>query len=200
MEGRLIEKVQKADRANLANGTSPDIEHFLPESDQSDMEFFLAQIEVVLPVVGVDILRERPKPVVSSDRPKKYEEEAQSVSVLELVLELPRHNYRSEAVEKDGEFVVLKGSTAYANPPHATNSYSNLREQLIEQGVLVHSSKQSDLLEFTQDVVFNSPSAAASVINGRNSNGRTNWKLKKSGQTLKDWQLSQLDTSPNEDE
>jgi hypothetical protein len=49
-----------------------------------------------------------------------------------------------------------------------------------------------DLLEFAENVTFASPSAAAAVINDRNTNGRTAWKLKRTGQTLKEWQDAQV--------
>ena len=42
LESRLLELTRRADRASLANGTEPGTK-LLPESDVSDMEFFLDQ-------------------------------------------------------------------------------------------------------------------------------------------------------------
>ncbi|ACT59324.1 GIY-YIG nuclease family protein [Hirschia baltica] len=194
LEGRLIDKAIQAGRADLANGTSPDIVNFLPESDESDMEFFLSQIEVVLPVLGVDILRERPKVSLSTDTTTSLQKDVQSPHILALYLESKKHGYRAQAIEQDGEFVVLKGSTALADPPHTSDGYAKLRISLIENNTLASSEPDNGLLVFLQDVSFNSPSAAASVISGRNSNGRWEWRLMDTNQTLKDWQIQQLES------
>ena len=63
--------------------------------------------------------------------------------------------------------------------------------RLIADGRLKQSSNPQ-LLEFADDVVFNSPSAAAAVIFNRNTNGRVTWKLEGKDLTLKDWQDSQI--------
>ena len=44
-----------------------------------------------------------------------------------------------------------------------------------------------DHLAFTQDYLFNSPSTAAGVVQGRSANGRIDWK-DNYGKTLKDFQ------------
>jgi hypothetical protein len=65
----------------------------------------------------------------------------------------------------------------------------NLRDALIEKGVIAtgHSG-----LSFTQDYTFDSPSAAAAVIMGRNANGRVEWRTK-AGVTLKEIQEGNID-------
>jgi len=47
------------------------------------------------------------------------------------------------------------------------------RKKLITSGVLVTSG---DRYQFTQDYSFSSPSTAATIVMGRNANGRTEWK------------------------
>lgn len=49
---------------------------------------------------------------------------------------------------------------------------------------------RTDTYLFTRDAVFTSPSHAASVILGRNANGRIEWK-DKDGRTLRDIQTSE---------
>ncbi|HWF67540.1 MAG TPA: hypothetical protein VN670_09550 [Acidobacteriaceae bacterium] len=56
---RIVELTKSSDRANLANGNEPNPKS-LPESDIADMEFFLDQIQLILPVVGFDFLRGKP--------------------------------------------------------------------------------------------------------------------------------------------
>ncbi len=62
---------------------------------------------------------------------------------------------------------------------------------LIDDGLLVENMHSGEL-EFSQDVVFASPSAAAAVILNRNSNGRTEWEVAGVGKTLKEWQESRI--------
>ncbi len=70
-------------------------------------------------------------------------------------------------------FAVLMNSVV-ANP--VSNSLpSNLvsyRDKLIKEGVIDNNFK------FVKDYIFTSPSTAASVIMGRNANGRKEWKTK----------------------
>ena len=47
------------------------------------------------------------------------------------------------------------------------------RQSLIDLGVLM---QQGNVYVFTQDYAFNSPSLASTVVLGRSSNGRTDWK------------------------
>lgn len=62
LESRLIGIAQKAGLSVVQNGTAPDFA-LLPEADLSDMEFFIEQLRIVLPVLGLNILRERECPV-----------------------------------------------------------------------------------------------------------------------------------------
>jgi hypothetical protein len=186
LENRLVHLTRIADRANLANSNEP-TKKALPESDIADMEFFLEQIQLILPVVGFDFLR--PKPVRTT--PEKTAAELGPVSELELVLTSPKYGYTANAIEMDGEITVLKGSRAVANKEFAHNQYGPLRDQLIRDGRLKPIEGQP-FLEFAEDVTFQSPSAAAAVIKNRNTNGREAWTLKTTGQTLKEWQDAQI--------
>jgi uncharacterized protein DUF4357 len=89
-----------------------------------------------------------------------------------------------------GEITVLKDSGALVES-FTTNHYKGLRQQLIEDGRLV-SGSDPQLLHFAEDVTFASPSAAASVIFNRNTNGRTAWIVKDANQTLKELQDAQI--------
>jgi hypothetical protein len=56
-----------------------------------------------------------------------------------------------------------------------------LRERLKENGIL---KEENGILLFLSDYIFNSPSAASSVVLGRHSNGWTEWKNKINNKTL----------------
>lgn len=78
--------------------------------------------------------------------------------------------------------VVLKGSKAREG---ATDSFKlkpafQTRQKLVEAGVL---QPEGEHLVFTQDYTFASPSMAASIVIGNNTNGWLAWK-NDSGQTL----------------
>ena len=80
--------------------------------------------------------------------------------------------------------MVFEGSTAVLEqrPSAETYPYSvSERKQLIADGTLV---KKNGLWEFTKDVEFSSPPAAAAVIRGGSSNGLQEWKTQ-NGVTLK---------------
>lgn len=201
LESRLIQIAASADRAILANSTSPDSAG-LPESDVADMEYFLAQIGLVLPVLGFEFLRQKPgrqetlasvsaEPTGKPNRPiRERVEQANSEAPLELVLQDNKSNLTAHAYEADGEFVVLKGSGARKGA-NEKNPYAGLRDQLIKDGRLAPDGN-SAAMRFVDDVPFKSPSAAAAVVLDRSSNGRSEWLVKGTRKTLASWQETQL--------
>jgi len=83
----------------------------------------------------------------------------------------------------DEGFVVVKGSTAQRGTTDTmTPGYVAFKKELIASGKLADNG---GLLLFTDDVLFNSPSAAATVVYGNNANGRALWKTD-DGRTLKE--------------
>jgi hypothetical protein len=61
----------------------------------------------------------------------------------------------------------------------------------VESGRLVDGA-DPDTLVFADNVAFDSPSAAAAVVLGRNANGRIEWKTADTNKTYADWQALQL--------
>jgi len=188
LESRLIEITKQSGRANLANGNEPGSKS-LPESDVADMEFFLEQIELMLPVVGFDFLRPTPALLQKAPLMNAKPSVEQPVGV-ELTIVSKKHGLEAHAIGNGDEFIVLKNSGALTEE-FAQNSYKALRQQLIADGRLVQGPSPQ-LLVFADHVNFASPSAAAAVIFNRNTNGRMAWKLKDTDVTLKQWQDSQL--------
>lgn len=81
-------------------------------------------------------------------------------------------------------FVVLKGSQAVLKERPSAHQYPytlTVRRKLIEDRTLV---AEGQYYEFTRDVEFSSPSAAATVVHGGSANGLLAWKTP-SGKTLK---------------
>lgn len=175
LESRLVEIVSAAGRVVLDNGNVPP-KPALPESDRADMETYLSQVQVLLPVLGLPITQ----PIASrrTDRVGEWQFELSAVGVT------------ARAREDDGEFVVLKGSHARKDGVDSWKTGLVRRDQLVEDGVLVPAGDA--MLQFSEDVAFSSPSLAAAVIMGRNTNGRLAWKLRDTGQTYADWQEAKL--------
>lgn len=199
LESRLVELAKAADRATIANGNEPGAKH-LPESDIADMEYFLSQLQVALPVVGIEFLRPKvPEPIAPAGV-QSHPHQASTYAVpqpstgtepLKLVLNNKKHQIEAHAIELDGEITVLAGSLAVAKDETMSNSYVEKRLSLIKSRVLVPSSNPAHLV-FTSNTAFRSPSEAAAVILNRSSNGRVEWRLAGKGQTLKDFQDSQI--------
>jgi hypothetical protein len=181
LESRLISLAREAGRATVANGTNPPPPP-LPESDVADMEFFLSQVLMVLPVVGFNFAK--PRPATEAQPPG-----AQAGSP-ELVMEAV--GARARAREVDGEFVVFKGSTARKDGIASWDTYRGLRDDLVAAGKLVLSTDPAFYV-FADDVAFSSPSAAATVVFAGNQNGRISWRVAATGKTLKEWQEEQMD-------
>lgn len=171
LESRLIALAKQAGRSKLVNVQKAPYKG-LPEADEADMEYFVEQVESLLPVLGIDILR----------APKAKQTTQSSPT---FVMEVKKHGISAKAQEVDSEFVVLQGSQARQAWEGVPGSYQGLFEELVQKGVL---TKDKQLMVFTQDYPFKSPSAAAAIVAGRNANGRISWYLEGSDQTYGQWQ------------
>ncbi len=91
--------------------------------------------------------------------------------------------------EYEGGFLVRSGSMAAKNQTRSiSRGYSKLREDLIRQGVF---KSEGLVYRLDRDYLFRSPSAASSVLLGRESNGLTEWK-DTTGRALKEIQEDTL--------
>jgi len=180
LESRLISLAHQARRANLTNDTAPE-PATLPEPDIADMEFFIEQVQMVLPVLGFDFTQ--PRLVAGAGGAR---------SSASPVFELKQVGVVATAQEIDGQFVVFAGSTARKKGVPSWKSYRSLRDKVVADGSLLEDPADPTRLVFAEDTPFNSPSAAASVVMGRASNGHKSWKVKETGQTYGQWQEAKL--------
>jgi hypothetical protein len=191
LEARLIAIAKAAGRAHLDNGTAPPPVS-LPEADQSDMEFFIEQIRLVLPVLGLDFLRESPQP--SSETEPKPETIGKPMSPLFELAPKKSGVRLAQAREIDGDFVVLKGAlvvSEWKQTSTAKQGYAKLHRKLLDSGKL-NVGNDPSMATLTEDVAFSSPSAASAVIFGRSDNGRLSWKIQGSQTTYAAWQEQQI--------
>lgn len=189
LEARLIELAAAANRVTLDNGTSPAGQRRrLPEADQANMEAFLSNLKIILPIVGLDLLKPQPRAVAQANTPVAQR------TAGDITFEI-RHKsgVNAQAVEEDGEFIVLEGSQALKDIGYVQQSYGALKDNLVKQGVL---QIQSDTMyAFVKPYSFRSPSAAAAIVLDRNSNGLTEWKVKGEKRTYHD--VKQARISPD---
>lgn len=172
LESRLIALATKAGRVTLENGTAPPIPA-LPEADASDMDFFLAQLQIMLPVLGVNAIRVRPLP-----SPVSPSGAAESPV---FTLTNARAGVDARAQQIDGEFTLLSGSEVVAfwhgvgKAESTQRAYAAYREKhkiLLADGSIVAADGVGRV---ARDIVFTSPSTAGSVALGRSCNGRIEW-------------------------
>jgi hypothetical protein len=176
LEAKLVQELKGAKRADVENDVEPGGGH-LPEADASDMEAFLDNVRLLMPVLGVDVLA------------------AETVGGKTLTLELRWENARAECEVRDGVYVVKKGSTARTQEVESLpDTYRQFRFKLKETGVL--QAGNDGLLHFSIAYAFDSPSAAASVVTGTSVNGRTQWRVKGDGISLKEYQEQQVSALP----
>ncbi|MFX6772947.1 DUF4357 domain-containing protein [Acinetobacter baumannii] len=189
LESRLMDIAKQNGQCQLENGTAHNYSR-LPESDIADMEFFLEQIQIVLPVLGYDFLKDLKRPSYQQYLSKTY-------SFIEPEVDKTANSYLTSrevdanAQEIDGEFFVLKGSQVRKDVSQPNYTYmKNLRPRLFEKGII-----DPENFVFTQDYMFTSPSAASAVILGRASNGRTAWREVNTNLTYSEWQQKQVDSA-----
>jgi Domain of unknown function (DUF4357) len=178
LEAQLVGRAAAAKRMPLENGNKPS-EPTLSEADRADMDVFLHNILGMLPVLGIHAFEQSPLIAAKGESPP---------------LTCQGRGITATGHDTPQGFVVLSGSFAAGDEvPSLKEHFSNvseLRVDLLKSGVLV---LEGNKLRFTQDYTFNSPSLASSVVLGRSSNGRTDWK-DTTGKTLKQLQEAQAVT------
>jgi predicted GIY-YIG superfamily endonuclease len=177
LESRLVQIALEAKTAQIDNGNSPSLPT-LHEADISDMEYFLEQIKLILPVMGFNFL------ISSTVNQKELDKSETKVDVHETYF-IKTRTFKAIMTETDQGYIVAKGSEAKKSLSNScTETYLNMRRKLLETKIMV---EQGDILVFAEDAVFNSPSAASNMVLGRNSNGFTEW-VNKQGLTFKEVQ------------
>lgn len=184
LESRLISLAKQAGRVTLENSTAPPVPA-LPEADASDMDYFLSQLQIVLPVLGVNAIRVRPTKTPSATVADNIESPVFRLRQAKLGVD-------AQAQQVDGEFTVLARSIVVASwhgvgkadsTMKAYASYRAHHERLVGDGSIV---VENGLGRVARDLVFTSPSTAGAVALGRSCNGRREWIA--GSETFGDWE------------
>lgn len=177
LESRLVQLAIEAKTAQIDNGNSPSLPT-LHEADISDMEYFLEQIKLILPVMGFNFL-------ISSTLRTNELHMSESKQEIHETYYIKTRTFKATMIETDQGYIVTKGSEAKKNLSNScTETYRNMRRKLIETKIML---EENEKMIFSEDAVFNSPSAASNMILGRNSNGFSEW-VTKEGITFKEVQ------------
>lgn len=181
LESRILALIRRAARARAVNSNEPEFRG-LPEAEIADMEGFLSELSVLLPVLGFDLLREGADADALVDG---------GVSALPT-FSLTQSGAVARAREAGGEFVVLAGSTARVKEtPTCPAGIQTRRRELLEEGALVVATDEQ-FYRFERDVPFASPSSAASTVYGGSLNGRKGWMVEGSDQSYGEWRDQSL--------
>jgi hypothetical protein len=175
LEAQLVGRARSAKRTPLENGNTP-AEPTLSEADRADMDVFLHNILGMLPVLGIHAF-EQPAGLPLRDK--------------DIELFCRGRGVQAQGFDTPQGFVVRADSrAAHDEVPSLKKHFPSVietRAELRRNGVLV---PEGDDLRFSQDYTFTSPSLASTVVLGRVSNGRTDWK-DTNGRTLKQIQEAQ---------
>lgn len=190
LESRLVRLASEIGRMPLDNGNVPSGGAELPEADVSDMEYFIEQMRVLLPVLGVNLLRGR-----AVTAPAAAEGEPMATTSPEFRLTARGADARAQII--DGEFTLLSGSVIpreMAEVRRHSDATARAYERTVAERTSLFESGafriEGDKAVVARDVVFQSPSGAARVAAGRVAvNGRAEWKLA-DGRAFRAWEES----------
>lgn len=194
-------------RYELDNGTSPTGGATLPEADESDMRYFIQQVQILMPVLGYNIFRGRMVPIMSrtvDDASAPTMATERIPTSLEAKASSPVFHLRNgsgihaQAQIIDGEFILLAGSLIAKTMRVHSNATSSTKKQFARRQVthrqILEASEESPqpgLIRTLKDYACSSPSAAAAVAYGRASaNGRILWTTA-DGQEYGEWETAQ---------
>lgn len=161
LENYSCSQAKKINKCELENNTNP-TQSSLTEQDQDFVMSFFDDLKLLIATLGFPIFEETKK-----DQSKTYICKGKSA-------------YATGEYTEDG-FLVFKNSKSNLEESKTAGTWvTGMRKNLIEKGIL---KQDGSVLVFTEDYLFNSPSASAAVILARRANGWTEWK-DKNGKTM----------------
>lgn len=119
----------------------------------------------------------------------KPEDSAHSESPPLFVLKVisrEKIDIRARAQIRNGDFVVLRGSTGLVKPKKE-NLHKRVRDEFLNDGTIAPKRGDPNRTEFLRDAPFKSSSAASSAVLNGQSTGPQKWRIENSTLTLKDW-------------
>lgn len=175
LENSFYHLALNAHRSSIINSSIPTCSS-VSEYDEAMLQEFISNTKLLVNTLGYKIFDSIED---SSMR--------QGNSQLYFYIDTVRGAKATGIVVTDG-FAVLKDSSIASNTvPSISSSIVSARKKLVENGIV------NSEFRFISDYIFSSPSMAASVVMGRNANGRTEWRTA-DGKTLKSIEEERLES------
>ena len=203
LESRLVRIAKDVGRVSLVNIQGPTGGADLPEADASDMDYFIDQVRILMPVLGHDIFRGRATtqsvPVNRAKGQAALELEQVAPDSPTFFLRTPK-GIEARAQVLDGEFTLLEGSIVSSVMRRSGKQAASTARQFESRSIqhadlmkVVEPLSGGELGRVIKDVVYSSPSAAAAVVLGRASaNGRIDW-ADETGRGYGQWEAARAD-------
>lgn len=167
IENRLYEAADEVGRYKLENSNTP-TRSTISEPDEAEMEEFIANIKLLIGTLGFKIF----EPLISQ----------QNATPNHILYIQAARGANARGISTTEGFVVLKNSRIADSVTRSfPDNYLHLRDKLLYNKTIVQDPEG---LVLTRDLLFSSPSTAASIIMGRSANGLAEWKTK-DGRILK---------------
>lgn len=190
LEGRLLTLLAEAKKAKIENKDMPQFD-LLPEADIADMEAFLNEIQLVLPVIGVEVFR---KPAARIEATNIVSQATSSTVYFDV--SNTKAGIVAKAREDAGDFVVEEGAIgAMREAASFPDRIKSIRDDALSTGQVTALNASNFRVE--QDISFNSPSAAAVFLFGTSRNGRTDWIVSGEGVTYGAWKDAAIEKEMN---
>lgn len=163
LEYHCLEKAKECERFKTDNDTGSN-KPSLPESREYDLLDNFETLKILLATLGYPVFE-----------PKRIKKNKKDVFICKGKKAI------AEGEITDDGFVVYKGGKCNLDEtPTLSNGIRNMRRKLIQDGIL---KEENDVLIFTSDHIFSSPSSAAATVLARSTNGWVYW-INSEGKTL----------------
>ena len=181
LEARLLAQAKLAPLMTKVVNEQKNLKYRVSEGDQASLLDFVGFLKIIMPAIGCPLYAFPDLGSGTGTGP---------AHVAGVQFEMTKLAARAVAFEKDGSFWVAHGSTARVEPlPSLRTTQRESRQDLLARGLLLLDTSRN-VLVFTQDVPFKSPSEAAAVVGASSLNGRIEWKVLGAKTTYDEWHRS----------
>lgn len=179
LESQFTKLAVDSNRYIVKNGNEPSLGH-VTEEKEAELEDFIDYAKIVIGTLGYRIF----DPIIDHTEKTSPNEDVSLGPLLTLSKKKGSvHEINAQGKQTPEGFVVFKGS--HINPKLA----KSVSDRTIKDRNKAHLDDNFILLK---DVLFNSPSSAASFVTGYSINGKISWKDSQ-GNSLNDIELSESD-------
>ena len=183
LESILYARAKKVNRVKIINVKEPS-ESPIPCSNEEGVSEFADNLCFIMGTLRYLLFEPQPMQASSSiqEKPEKGN----------LVFDLPNLKIHATGQMTDEGFMIFKTSEAALEPlPSLPGGYRRLQEDLMKNEILKPAGEK---LIFDKNHIFDSPSAAATIVAGSPKNGNISWR-DISGKTLKEIETGKLTDS-----